>query len=626
MADPATMNSPSPAHTLPVRVWAPLASSVHAVLVPSRPGTDGLTEHPLTPDGDGYWSIDLPVGTDYLLSVDGGEPRPDPRSAWQPFGVHGPSRVFDSAAYAWADVDWPGRDVLGGVFYELHVGTFTPEGTLDAAIGRLGHLVELGIDTIELMPLAPFPGERGWGYDGVELYAVHEHYGGPAALQRFVDAAHAHGLAVCLDVVYNHFGPAGNYAPAFGPYFTQKHHTPWGAAINLDDAHAGGVRAFIVDNALRWLRDFHIDALRLDAVHALHDDSPRHILAELADAVADFEQASGRRATLIAESDLNQVAMIAPTAAHPGDTGDPALAGTPDGRGMDGQWADDVHHALHAWLTGERFGYYGDFGSAETLAHAFERVFVHDGGYSSFRGSDWGAPVPDAVDRRRFVTFTQNHDQVGNRGLGDRPDERLSPGQAAAGAALLLLSPFTPLLFQGQEWGTRRPFRFFCDHDADLGQLVTQGRTKEFAEHGWEQLYGPQAAIPDPQSPDTCAGCVLDWAELGEVGHTAMLDWYRRLIELRREYGLGESHQGRLPVRARHGEGWFALTHGPLTVVASPHTDGRADLGLLGLGEPSFLARHGDVRIAGSELHLAAPAVVVLGSLSTPHLPLRVSG
>lgn len=610
-----TASTRLPTGLMPIRVWAPLASSLE-VLLPAVATDAGVARRPLTRDGDGYWSMALPVGTDYLLSVDGGDPKPDPRSAWQPFGVHGPSRAFDAGAHAWGDTDWPGRDVLGGVFYELHVGTFTAEGTLDAAVEHLDHLVGLGVEVVELMPLAPFPGEHGWGYDGVELYAVHESYGGPAALQRFVDAAHAHGLAVCLDVVYNHFGPAGNYAPVFGPYFTEKHHTPWGAAINLDDEHAEGVRAFIIDNAVRWLRDFHIDALRLDAVHALRDDSPRHVLAELADAVADFERDDGRPATLIAESDLNQVSMIAPTATHPGSTGDPALAGTPDGRGMDGQWADDVHHALHAWLTGERFGYYADFGSPETLAHAFERVFVHDGCYSSFRGENWGAPVPDAVARRRFIAFTQNHDQVGNRGLGDRPDERLAPGQVAAGAALLLLSPFTPLLFQGQEWGTRRPFRFFCDHDAELGRLVTEGRTREFAEHGWEQIYGPDAAIPDPQSRRTCADCVLDWSEAGEAGYAAMLDWHRTLIELRREHGLGEPRDEPLKVRARHGTGWFALTHGALTVVAAPHADAAVPLEDLGLSEARMVTADGDALLDQGVLRLGSPAVAVLDSIS----------
>lgn len=563
-----------------VTVWAPFAESVDAVV--------GGRRLPLSHEGE-HWSIDLPPDTDYLLSVAGGEPRPDPRSARQPNGVHGPSRTYDPTTFAWTDHDWPGREVLGGVLYELHVGTFTPGGTLDAAIDRLDHLVGLGVDTVELMPVVPFPGEHGWGYDGVSWYAVHEPYGGPEALQRFVDAAHARGLAVCLDVVHNHFGPAGNYVAEFGPYYTTKHHTPWGAAINLDDDHAEGVRAFIIDNAVRWLRDFHLDALRLDAVHALVDDSERHVLAEMADAVADLERDLGRPLTLIAESDLNDVAMITPTAEG--------------GLGMDGQWADDVHHALHSWLTGETFGYYVDFGAAATLAKAFEQVFVHDGGHSTFRDSDWGAPVPEDVDRRRFVVFTQNHDQVGNRGLGDRPDERLTEGAVAAGAALLLLGPFTPLLFQGQEWGTRTPFRFFCDHDPELGSLITAGRLREFAEHGWAEIYGPDATIPDPQDPATPAASTLDWEERDRPGHDAMLGWYRTLIQLRRRHLA----QPGLPVSTAHGEDWFALTHGPLTVVAAPR--GGATLPLRG----ELLCGYGPAELlSDGTLHLGSASVAVV--------------
>ncbi|WP_246227007.1 malto-oligosyltrehalose trehalohydrolase [Propioniciclava coleopterorum] len=477
----------------------------------------------------------------------------------------------------------PGRGDLRAPRRHVH-----PEGTLDAAIGRLDYLATLGVDAVELMPVVPFPGDRGWGYDGVSLYAVHEAYGGPAALQRFVDAAHAHGLAVVLDVVYNHFGPAGNYAPVFGPYFTDKHHTPWGKAINLDDAGADGVRAFIVDNAIRWLRDFHLDALRLDAVHALVDDSPRHILAELADAVTALEAETGLPRTLIAESDENQIATITPTA--------------DGGRGMDGQWADDIHHALHAWLTGETFGYYVDFGSEETLQRAFDRVFVHDGGYSTFRGRDWGAPVPDDVERSRFVTFTQDHDQVGNRGLGDRPAATLSPEQVAAGAALLLLSPFTPMLFQGEEWGTTTPFLFFTDHEPELGAAVTKGRQSEFAGHGWEALYGPDPQIPDPQSPDTFAASKLDWDELTTPEHAPMLAWYRTLMRLRNAHlerpGLESS--------TAHGPGWFRLQHGPLTVIAAPHADTEAPL------RGTLVAAFGDVSATADVIRLSTPSVAVV--------------
>lgn len=358
-------------HESSIRVWAPAANEVTLVTAAG--------ETPMTPGADGWFEGSaLSAGTDYAFRLDGGDPRPDPRSRWQPEGVHAASRVFDPAAHAWADGEWPGRDARGAVGYELHVGTFTPGGTLDSAIERLDDLVDLGVEVVELMPLAAFNGPRGWGYDGVALWAVHEAYGGPAALQRFVDAAHGRGLAVCLDVVHNHLGPSGNYLGQFGPYFTDAHETPWGSAVNLDQPGSEEVREFLISSALAWLRDFHIDALRLDAVHALVDDSPRHVLAELSDRVAQLAEDLGRPLTLIAESDLNDVAMVSPTAEG--------------GRGMQAQWADDVHHALHAWLTGERGGYYVDFGSAEVMATALTEVFVHDGGYSTFRGKDWAGP------------------------------------------------------------------------------------------------------------------------------------------------------------------------------------------------------------------------------------------
>ena len=560
--------------TVTVRLWAPFARSAAAHVDNQVFGMDAA--------GPEYWTIDLPVGAEYLLSVDGCDPRPDPRSPRQPHGVHGPSQTFDVHAFDWHEAEHRPRPVLGGVLYEVHVGTFTPEGTLDAAAARLPHLVELGVDAVEVMPLAPFPGERGWGYDGVALYAVHEPYGGPAALQRFVDAAHSLGLAVCLDVVYNHFGPSGNYTATFGPYLTDKHHTPWGSAINLDDAHADGVRSFIIDNALRWLRDFRVDALRLDAVHALVDDSSRHLLADMSDAVGDAGE-------LIAESDLNQARFLAPT--------------SEGGLGMDGQWADDVHHALHGWLTGERFGYYVDFGGPEVLTKALTEVFVHDGGYSTFRGRGWGAPVPAGVDRRRFVVFTQNHDQVGNRGLGDRPDARLPDGTVAGGAAILLLGPFTPLLFQGQEWGTRRPFQFFTDHEPDLGAQVTAGRAQEFAGHGWQEWYGPDAALPDPQARSTFSASTLDWSEIDEPAHARLLAWHRRLIELRRRHAAG-------PVSVTFGDDWLEMTHGDLSVVVAP----RAGVRLAHRGR--LVAAFGQADADGDTLALGAHSVAILNRAS----------
>lgn len=566
----------------PIRLWAPHAKMADAVVDGQR--------LPMTSDGAEHWTIDLPVGTDYFLSIDGGEPRPDPRSAAQPAGVHGPSRVFDTAAFEWSDHDWRGAEVLGSVIYELHVGTFTEAGTLDAAIERLDHLVDLGVRTVELMPVVPFAGQRGWGYDGVALFAVHESYGGPAALQRFVDAAHARGLAVCLDVVYNHFGPAGNYAPVFAPYLTSKHDTPWGDAINLDDEYCRGVRDFICENAIRWLREFHIDALRLDAVHALVDESERHILAELSDRVSEVAVELDRRLVLIAESDLNQPVMVLPT--------------VEGGLGMDAQWADDVHHALHSYLTDETFGYYVDFGPASVLVKALEHVFVHDGSWSTFREQHWGAHVPDDMDRRKFVIFTQNHDQVGNRGRGDRPSETLPAGTLAGGQAILLLSPFTPLLFQGQEWGTRRPFLFFTDHEADLGAAVTQGRLAEFSGHDWQAIYGPNAEIPDPQDPSTFEASKIDWHEAQQPDHARRLNWHKELIGIRRELLADRPHE----LSADYGDDWFRMVHGPVTVIICPGPR------QVELDEPRarVLARWGEVHVADGRVLMPRESVVVL--------------
>lgn len=384
-------------------VWAPDASAVSLVL---RSETQKMAEA-----DDGWWKLEVPEaghGTDYAFSVDGSEPMPDPRSPWQPDGVHGFSRVFDTSLHDWSDGDWAGRDARGSVFYELHIGTFTPEGTLEAAAGHLDYLVALGVEMVSLMPVAAFPGRHGWGYDGVDLYAVHESYGGPEALQRFVDQCHSVGLAVCLDVVYNHLGPSGNYLGSFGPYFTSRHTTPWGPAVNLDDTGSFEVRRWICDNALRWFREFHLDALRLDAVHALADDSPKHLLAQLSEETAALSASLGRPLGLVAESDLNDPRTVEPVAEG--------------GLGMTAQWSDDFHHALHTLLTGERAGYYVDFGEPAVFAKTLREVFLHDGSYSTFRGKDWGRPVDPGRHRGgEFLVYTSNHDQVGNRALGDRP-------------------------------------------------------------------------------------------------------------------------------------------------------------------------------------------------------------
>jgi maltooligosyltrehalose trehalohydrolase len=527
-------------------VWAPLARSVDVEVLGSRLAME--------PAGDGWWRRDVEAaghGTDYAFRLDGGDPLPDPRSGRQPSGVHSPSRVFDPSGFHWSDGAWRGFDVRGRVFYELHVGTFTADGTLDAAIGRLDHLASLGVDVVELMPVAAFPGRWGWGYDGVALYAVHEPYGGPEALQRFVNACHSRGLAVCLDVVYNHLGPSGNYLSRFGPYFTSRHETPWGQAVNLDDDGSEQVRRFIIDNALRWFRDFHIDALRLDAVHALVDDSPQHLLAQLAVETAALAGSLGRPLGLVAESDLNDPRMIEPVSSG--------------GFGMTAQWSDDFHHALHALLTGERQGYYADFGSMEVLAHTLTRVFWHDGKYSTFRGRDWGAPVDPSRHRgHSFLAYSQDHDQVGNRAVGDRP--RLSPGLQAVAATLELTSPFTPMLFMGEEWGAGTPWQFFTDHaEPELAAAIRDGRRREFAEHGWDA-----GSVPDPQDPATRDASVLDWDEIAADPHQRLLAWYRQLLELRRrEPDLRDDRLDRVAVRHCADAGWFVVSRGAFRVVVS---------------------------------------------------------
>ena len=522
---PRTWTSPALPVGPRVPVWAPAAQTVELHL----PGQDRLVD--MIPAPGGWWTapLDLEPGTDYAFRVDGSPNRPDPRSALQPDGVHGPSRTVDPDAWQWTDQNWAGKDLRGSVIYELHVGTFTPEGTLDAAITRLGHLADLGVDIVELMPLAAFPGKAGWGYDGVGLWAVHEAYGGPDALARFVDAAHNAGIGVCLDVVYNHLGPSGNYLGVFGPYFTRAHHTPWGEAVNYDHDGSKQVRAFVIDSALRWLRDFHIDALRLDAIHEIKDDAAAadppqtHILAELSDAVAALSAEIGRPLSLVAEADLNDVGVITPTDEQP-PAKIPSL-------GMTAQWADDVHHALHARLTGETQGYYGDFAEAGAWAKAYGRAFLHNGTWSTFRERNWGAPVPENTDPRKFVVFGSDHDQVGNRAVGDRPSTSLNDATLAATAALVLLSPYTPMLFMGEEWGTRTPFQFFTDHEEeDLARSVSEGRVREFAGFGWDA-----DEIPDPQEHGTVEASHLRWEELDEAEHARMLAWYQGLIALRRK-------------------------------------------------------------------------------------------
>lgn len=528
-------------------VWAPKATSV-AVEV------DGTLTPLLAEAHEGWWQVDLPevrAGADYGFRLDGGVRLPDPRTKWQPHGVHGPSRVVDLRAFRWTDEAWRGAALPGSVLYEVNIATFTSEGTFDAAIERLGHLVSLGVDIVELMPVAAFPGAHGWGYDGAHLFAVHDAYGGPDGLQRFVDSCHARGLGVVLDVVYNHLGPSGNYLDRFGPYFSDKHQTPWGAGINLDDEGSDEVRRFLRDNTHMWLRDYHIDGLRLDAVHALADDRAMHLLEELAREVDVLAHHVHRPLFLVAESDLNDPNLI--TAREGG------------GYGLHGQWDDDVHHTLHAMLTGERQGYYCDFGTLAGFAKVWSGAFLHDGTWSTFRGRRHGRPVDThAIPGSRFVASLQNHDQVGNRALGDRLSATLSPGRLAAGAALLMTSPFTPMLFMGEEWGASTPWQYFTEHsDPELAEAVRQGRRREFAEHGWDA-----DAIPDPQAAATVRASTLDWSEPSQPRHQPLLRWYRDLLHLRRREGdLTDPRLDR--VRVDHGVDWLVVHRGGVRVVVS---------------------------------------------------------
>jgi maltooligosyltrehalose trehalohydrolase len=536
-----------------ISVWAPAASRVEVEVAGRTRPMSAAAGRP------GWWTAEAaaPAGTRYAFRLDGGEPLADPRSPRQPDGPGGASQTYDHAAFDWSDAGWHGTPAGGAVIYELHIGTFTQEGTLDAAIGRLDHLVALGVSVVELMPVAAFPGEHGWGYDGIGLWAVHEPYGGPDALKRFVDACHRVGLAVFLDVVYNHVGP-GNRLASFGPYFTDVYATPWGPAVNLDQQGSDEVRAFIVGNALMWLRDYHLDGLRLDAVHALQDHRAVHILEELAVAADTLATASGRSVVLVAESDLNNPRLI--TARQAG------------GYGLTAQWDDDFHHTLHALVTGERQGYYGDFGDVAALAKVLAGAYYHDGSWSSFRERSHGRPVDKLnTPGYRFVVFDQDHDQVGNRAVGDRLPATLAgnphrDGLLRVTAGLVLTSPFTPMLFMGEEWGADTPFQFFTDHtDPFFADAVSNGRRSEFAEHGWGFT-----DVPDPQDKETFLRSKLDWAQLSAEPHASLLGWYRALLALRRlRPELSDPRLDRVHVDYDEEARWLVLHRGGLRVAVN---------------------------------------------------------
>jgi maltooligosyltrehalose trehalohydrolase len=532
------------------RVWAPTPAAVELVA--------DDTVVPMTRDDRGWWCAtleDAGPGTRYGFRLDGGPVRPDPRSGSQPDGIDGLSLVVDHDAFSWSDASWRGMALPGSVLYELHVGTFTPEGTFEAVVGRLPHLVELGVDAIELMPVAEFSGERGWGYDGVDLFAPHHSYGGPEGLKALVDACHRNGLGVVLDVVYNHLGPAGNHLREFGPYFSDRHRTNWGDAVNFDGPGSDEVRRFVVDNAVMWLRDYHVDGLRLDAVHAISDDSACHVLEQLA-VEADALAAHVRRPLfLVAESDRNDPRFV-----RSRDAG---------GYGLDAAWADEWHHALHAVLTGERDGYYEDFGSLCLLGKALEQAWAYDGSWSPHRRRHHGRS-PQGLEGQRFVVFAQNHDQVGNRAAGERLAALTTPGRARVAAALLLTTPFVPLLFQGEEWGMSSPFQYFTDHrDAELGRAVSEGRRSEFAHFGWDPH-----DVPDPQAPATFERSRLDWSEPELPPHAAMLAWYHELVALRRSHSsLTDPRPGSTAVEVDEERGTLVVQRGDVSVLVNLGTD-----------------------------------------------------
>ena len=545
----------------------------------------------------GWWSVDVPtehLDTDYAFVLDGSdEELPDPRSRHQPHGVHGRSRTVDFSGFPWTDSGWRGIPLAGSVLYEMHVGTFTPEGTFDAAIGKLAHLADVGVDAVELLPCNAYSGERGWGYDGVGLYAVHEPYGGPSGLLRFVNAAHAYDIAVVMDVVYNHLGPDGNYLDRFGPYFTATHATPWGAAVNLDAPQSDEVRAFLLDNLRMWVLDYHVDGIRLDAVHALRDDRAVHILEELAIEVEALSAHVGKPLFLIAETDQNNPLLI-----RDRETG---------GFGQDAQWCDDVHHSLHAALTGERQGYYCDFGSMSTLAKAMTNAYVHDGTWSTFRGRSHGRR-PHGLPGYKFVACLQNHDQVGNRARGDRLSQLVSPGLLQVGAALLLTSPFVPMLFMGEEWGAGTPWQFFSSFESpELAEAVRAGRKAEFADFGWEP-----GDVPDPQDPQTARHCVLDWAEPEREPHASLLAWYRWLIRIRKAWPeLSDGRRNLVRCEFDDAARWFVMHRGRISVACN-FADSMQDVPLPGAQDCDVLLAAGEPTLGQSVVTLEAESVALL--------------
>lgn len=569
-------------------VWAPRAQKM-AVNI-------GDTSYPMTgPDKRGWWSARVESadeGTDYAFCMDDDPtPYPDPRGVWHPGGVHGASRLYKHKKFRWDDALWQGPPLSGAIIYELHIGTFTPAGTFDAAIEKLAYLADLGITHVEVMPIAAFPGDHGWGYDGVGLFSVRDLYGGPDGFKRFVNCCHLHGIGVLLDVVYNHFGPVGNYANKYGPYLTDRHRTPWGDAINFEDEGSDEVRRFFVDNALMWMRDYHVDGLRLDAVHEFVDRSAIHFMKQLSAEVETLSSTLGRRLLLIAESDLNDPKIIRPREAG--------------GYGMDAQWSDDFHHSLFTLLHVDEGGkgYYDDFGSFANLAKSLTRMFVYDGKYSAYRKRSHGRPV-DNLSAHHFIGFIQNHDQVGNRATGDRLEHIIGMDKAKVAAALVLTAPFIPMLFQGEEFAASTPFQYFADHDdPEMARLVSEGRKREFAAFGWDE-----SVIPDPEKMETFQRSKLNWEEVSQGHHADMLNWSKSLIYLRRHsVSLNDGDTGHTSVTFDEAKRWLVMQRNQVRVFCNlgddaVELDNPDALPLVLASKPEILHLGNKIKLPGSSV------------------------
>jgi maltooligosyltrehalose trehalohydrolase len=572
------------------RIWAPNADLLRLHTENERID--------LTKCERGWWTapVQLAHGQDYSLEINDKIGIPDPRSPWQPNGVHRASRHVDHSRFQWTDQTWQARPLSSAIIYELHTGTFTPAGTFNSAIDRLDYLVDLGVTHVELMPVAAFLGNRGWGYDGVALYAPHQAYGGPDGLKRLVDACHARGLGVILDVVYNHLGPSGNYLPLFGPYFSQRHKTPWGDAINFDGPFSDEVRRFFCDNALMWLRDYHVDGLRLDAVHAIVDTSALPFLEQLTMEVEDLEAHLGRHLVLIAESDLNDPRIVRPR-----------LSG---GFGIDAQWSDDIHHAVHTILTGEQSGYYEDFGELEQLSTAMQQPYIYTGRHSAHRQRMHGRP-PLGLDGRQFIAYLQNHDQLGNRAHGERILELTDIARAKIGAALILTSPYVPMLFQGEEWGATSPFLYFVDFadEPELAKAVAEGRCREFAAFGWNP-----DEIPNPTSESTFARSKLKWNELSAAEHADLLSWYKALIQLRRTVpSLTSGRLETVEVEADYDAQFLTVRRGPLQIHCN-FSDRARSIDVSDV-DRVILASEDACSIRDGELEMPRMSVAIVGDL-----------